>query len=105
MPPEASGAWLHIYAKAPAGVREDSMGRKNDLTRRIAMREQWIEDGHTIGKLRLANRWLAERLAEAGARPEGCEGRDYAFDELARAWVQAADIDAAMAYELGRGRA
>lgn len=81
------------------------MGRKNDLTRRIAMREQWIEDGHTIGKLRLANRWLAERLAETGARPEGCEGRDFGMNELASAWMQAADIDAAMAYEQGRAGA
>lgn len=66
--------------------------------------EAWQEDGRTIGRLRLANRWLAERLAETGARPEGCGGREYAVDELARAWMQAADVDAALTMEQGRAR-
>lgn len=81
---------------------------KSNLSAGLMM-EAWREDGVTIGKLRLANRYLAERLAGLGLHPEddveadmpeGCD-----VDGLAREWIQAADIDAAMAYEQGRVRA
>lgn len=78
--------------------------KKKGLNRAILMHEAWVEDGHTIGRLRLAERYLAERLAEAGLRPEGGEGQDADAEQLTRAWIQAADVDAALAYEQG-GRA
>ena len=78
--------------------------KKKDLNRAVMMREAWIEDGHTIGKLRLAERYLAERLAEAGLRPEGGDGQESDVEHLALAWIQAADVDAAMTYEM-TGRA
>ena len=72
------------------------------------MMEAWQEDGRTIGKLRLAERYLAERLAGMGLHPEDdveAEAVEPAEREaLAKAWVQAADVDAALAYEQG-GRA
>lgn len=64
------------------------------------MMEAWQEDGRTIGKLRLAERYLAERLAEAGLRPEGGDGQESDVEHLALAWIQAADVDAAMTYEM-----
>ena len=42
--------------------------KKKDLNRSVMLHEAWIEDGHTIGKLKHANAFLAERLAEV---PEG----------------------------------
>ncbi len=82
--------------------------KKKDLNRAVMMREAWIEDGHTIGRLRLAERYLAERLAEMGLHPEDAvEAEDVEpaeRAELAKAWIQAADVDAALAYEQG-GRA
>lgn len=77
---------------------------KSNLSAGLMM-EAWQEDGRTIGRLRLANAWLAERLAEEGLRPEGCEGRDFGVPELARAWMQAAEVDAALTMEQGRVRA
>ena len=73
------------------------------------MMEAWQEDGRTIGRLRLANAWLAERLAELGIRPgedveaEPMDAGDVA--ELARAWMQAAEVDASLTMEQGRTRA
>ena len=76
---------------------------KKDLNRNVMLHEAWIEDGHTIGKLRLAERYLADRLAEAGLCPEECLCASMDVPELAKAWVQAADIEAAMAFEQARG--
>ena len=71
--------------------------------------EAWQEDGRTIGRLRLAERYLAERLAELGLRPgEDVEAEPVDVGEvaeLAREWMQAADVDAALAMEQGRARA
>lgn len=69
------------------------------------MMEAWQEDGRTIGKLRLAERYLAERLAEAGLRPEGGDSQESDVEHLALAWIQAAEVDAAMTMEQGRTRA
>ena len=72
------------------------------------MMEAWREDGATIGKLKAANRYLAERLAGMGLHPEDAvEAEDVEpaeRAELARAWIQAAEVDAALTYEQG-GRA
>jgi len=84
------------------------MKKKGDLNRAIMMRDQFREDGRTIGRLRLANRFLARRLAELGLHPEedvaadmpdGCD-----VDLLTRAWMQAAEVDAALACEHWRTR-
>ena len=81
--------------------------RKSNLSAGLMM-EAWQEDGRTIGKLRLANVWLAERLAGMGLHPEDdveAEAVEPAEREaLAKAWVQAAEVDAALTYEQG-GRA
>ena len=77
--------------------------KKKDLNRSVMLHEAWIEDGHTIGKLKHANAFLAERLAEAGLRPDDCPCVDMDVPGLAKAWLQAADIDAAMAFEQARG--
>ena len=81
--------------------------RKSNLSAGLMM-EAWQEDGRTIGKLRLANAWLAERLAGMGLHPEDdveAEAVEPAEREaLAKAWVQAAEVDAALTYEQG-GRA
>lgn len=73
------------------------------------MMEAWQEDGRTIGRLRLANAWLAERLAGMGLHPEDdVEAEDVEPAEreaLAKAWIQAAEVDAALALEQGRVRA
>ena len=69
------------------------------------MMEAWQEDGRTIGRLRLAERFLAERLAEAGLRPEGCGSQVSDVEALASAWIQAADVDAALSCETGRAGA
>lgn len=69
------------------------------------MMEAWQEDGRTIGRLRLAERYLAERLAEAGLRPEGGDGQESDVEHLALAWIQAAEVDASLAMEQGRVRA
>lgn len=68
------------------------------------MMEAWQEDGRTIGKLRLAERYLAERLAEAGLRPEGGDGQESDVEHLALAWMQAAEVDASLTMEQGRTR-
>ena len=78
--------------------------KKKDLNRAVMMREAWIEDGRTIGRLKLANSYLAGMLAEAGLRPEGCDGQDFDVEGLTRAWIQAAEVDAALTYGQG-GRA
>lgn len=81
---------------------------KSNLSAGLMM-EAWQEDGRTIGRLKAAERYLAERLAGMGLHPEDeveAEPVDPAEREtLARAWIQAADIDAAMAYEQGRAGA
>ena len=77
--------------------------KRQNLNRAISLHEAWIEDGHVIGKLKHAEAFLAERLAEAGLRPEECQGLDLDVPGLAKAWIQAADIDAAMAFDQGRG--
>ncbi len=81
--------------------------RKSNLSAGLMM-EAWQEDGRTIGRLRLANAWLAERLAGMGLHPEDeveAEAVEPAEREaLARAWIQAAEVDAALTYEQG-GRA
>lgn len=81
--------------------------RKSNLSAGLMM-EAWQEDGRTIGRLRLANAWLAERLAGMGLHPEDdVEAEDVEpaeRAELARAWMQAAEVDAALTYEQG-GRA
>ena len=75
---------------------------KSNLSAGLMM-EAWQEDGRTIGRLRLANRYLAERLAELGLRPgedveaEPMDGGEV--DELAREWMQAAEVDASLAME------
>ena len=73
------------------------------------MMAAWQEDGRTIGRLRLANAWLAERLAGMGLHPEDAvEAEDVEPAEreaLAKAWMQAAEVDAAMTMEQGRVRA
>ena len=73
------------------------------------MMEAWREDGATIGRLRAANRYLAERLAGMGLHPEDdVEAEDVEpaeRDALAKAWIQAAEVDAAMTMEQGRTRA
>ena len=73
------------------------------------MMEAWQEDGRTIGKLRLAERYLAERLAGMGLHPDEDVDADPVEpaerEELARAWMQAAEVDAAMTMEQGRVRA
>ena len=83
------------------------MKKKKNLSRDAMLHEAWIEDGRTIGKLKAAEAFLARRLAELGLRPdEDVDAGTLApgeVDELARAWVQAADIDAAMTLEQGRG--
>lgn len=81
--------------------------RKSNLSAGLMM-EAWQEDGRTIGRLRLANAWLAERLAGMGLHPEDeaeAEAVEPAEREaLARAWMQAAEVDAALTMEQG-GRA
>lgn len=81
---------------------------KSNLSAGLMM-EAWQEDGRTIGRLKAAERYLAERLAGMGLHPGDdveAEPVDPAEREaLARAWIQAADIDAAMAYEQGRAGA
>ena len=73
------------------------------------MMEAWQEDGRTIGRLRLAERYLAERLAGMGLHPDEDVDADPVEpaerEELARAWMQAAEVDAAMTMEQGRVRA
>ena len=84
------------------------MGQRKDLNRASLMHEAWIEDGRTIGRLKAAERYLAERLAGMGLHPEDdVEAEDVEpaeRAELARAWMQAAEVDAALTYEQG-GRA
>lgn len=81
---------------------------KSNLSAGLMM-EAWQEDGRTIGRLRLANAWLAERLAGMGLHPEDdveAEAVEPAEREaLARAWIQAAEVDAALTLEQGRVRA
>lgn len=73
------------------------------------MMEAWREDGATIGRLKAANRYLAERLAGMGLHPEDdveAEAVEPAEREaLAKAWMQAAEVDAALTMEQGRVRA
>lgn len=73
------------------------------------MMEAWQEDGRTIGRLRLAERYLAERLAGMGLHPDEDVDADPVEpaerEALARAWMQAAEVDAAMTVEQGRTRA
>lgn len=80
--------------------------KKKNLNRDIMMHEAWIEDGRTIGRLKAAEWYLAERLAGLGIHPEDdveAEPVDPAErEELVRAWVQAADVDAAMSFEQAR---
>lgn len=82
--------------------------KKKDLSRAIMMRDQFREDGRTIGRLRLANKFLARRLAELGLHPEDDIEADPLergdVDALASAWVQAAEVDAALSYERAGGR-
>ena len=84
------------------------MRKKGDLSRAIMMRDQFREDGRTIGRLRLANKFLARRLAELGLHPEDDIEADplerVDVDALASAWVQAAEVDAALSYERAGGR-
>ena len=85
------------------------MGQRKDLNRASLMHEAWIEDGRTIGRLKAAERYLAERLAGMGLHPEDAvEAEDVEPAEreaLARAWMQAAEVDAALTMEQGRVRA
>ena len=73
------------------------------------MMEAWREDGETIGRLKAAERWLAERLAGMGIHPEDDVEADDVEPaeraELARAWIQAAEVDAALTMDQGRVRA
>lgn len=82
--------------------------RKTGLPASLMM-EAWLEDGAAIGKLKAANRYLAERLAGMGLHPEDdVEAEDVEpaeRAELARAWIQAAEVDAALTMEQGRVRA
>ena len=84
------------------------MGQRKNLNSASLMHEAWIEDGRTIGRLKAAERYLAERLAEMGLHPEdeveaeAVEPAERA--ELARAWIQAAEVDASLAMEQGRTR-
>lgn len=79
--------------------------KKGCLNRNVMLHEAWIEDGHVIGKLKAAEAFLARRLAELGVSPDedvDAEPLDPGeVDELARAWVQAADVDAALSFEQG----
>ena len=43
--------------------------KKGNFNRAILLRDQFVEDGRTIGRLQLAIRYLATRLAYAGAYP------------------------------------
>ena len=78
------------------------------MNRASLMHEAWIEDGRTIGRLKAAERYLAERLAGMGLHPEDAvEAEDVEPAEreaLARAWMQAAEVDAALTMEQGRVR-
>ena len=83
--------------------------KKKGINRAILMHEAWVEDGRTIGKLKAAEHYLAERLAGMGLHPEDAvEAEDVEpaeRAELARAWIQAAEVDASLAMEQGRTRA
>ena len=101
--------FLHAIKRPGASGREDMMKKGKGTLSAGLMMEAWQEDGRTIGRLRLANAWLAERLAELGIRPgedveaEPMDAGDVA--ELARAWMQAAEVDASLTMEQGRTRA
>lgn len=65
--------------------------------------EQHREDGHEIGRLRDLAEWLAERLAETGAKPSGTEGAGLEPETLAKAWMQAGEVEVALARAKGEG--
>ncbi len=69
--------------------------KKGNLNRSILLRDQFREDGKTIGKLQLANRYLASQLAQSGIFPEfipdaGRSAEDVA--KLTEEWIITADI-------------
>ncbi len=57
---------------------------KKAVTKTSILREQWLEDGREIGKLKLALRYLARQLALLGARPSGLAAGASSCDDVDR---------------------
>ena len=61
-------------------VHKQTMKNKR-FSKANILREQWLEDGREMGKLKLALRYLARQLAMLGARPSGlAAGASNSFD-------------------------
>lgn len=61
-------------------VHKQTMKNKR-FSKANILREQWLEDGREMGKLKLALRFLARQLAMLGARSSGlAAGASSSFD-------------------------
>ena len=67
---------------------------KNDITRSILYRDQFREDGKTIGRLQREKLWLARQLALSGAMSLYAPDNGRSAEEvevMAAAWVAEAE--------------
>ena len=67
---------------------------KNDITRSILYRDQFREDGKTIGRLQREKLWLAHQLAMSGAMPLYTPDAGRSAEEvevMAAEWISAAE--------------
>ena len=60
------------------------MKKKSSFTRSILLRDQYMEDGRTIGRLNIKARWLAHKLAVSGIMPEYVPDAGRSADDIAR---------------------
>ena len=58
--------------------------KKKRFSKTNILREQWLEDGREIGKLKLALRYLARQLAMLGVRPSGLAAGASTGDDVDR---------------------
>ena len=69
--------------------------KKGNLSRAILLQDQFREDGRTIGRLQLANRYLARQLAQSGIFPDYTPDAGRSADEVAKLteeWINTAEI-------------
>ena len=64
-------------------VHKQTMKNKR-FSKANILRDQWLEDGREMGKLKLALRYLARQLAMLGARPSGLAAGASTGDDVDR---------------------
>ena len=68
--------------------------KKGGLSRSILLRDQFLEDGRTIGRLNIKARWLARQLAVSGIMPAYVPDAGRSPEDVARiteAWLATAE--------------